>query len=363
MQIFGVQPDPLLGCYLKCYLGHSANEEIRWNSTSGGLVTHILSYALEQGMIDGAIVTKMDEAHPLKPQVFIARTNRELLEAARSKYCPVPVNSVIQEILKSEESAKYAIVGLPCHIHGIRKAEQMNNRLRKRIVLHLGLFCTHTPTFLATRFLLSNYHIDEQEVLKLDYRGHGWPGDMSIWLTNEEKVVIPHFSPLYLGVTFHQFFIPHHCTVCCDKLCELADLSFGDAWLPEVVNDKQGTSLIIVRNKIGEKILQNELKVGAVTLKRVYPETVHRSQAILAVKKRRKALKNLMQSIGKPIPSTNQKLPHPRFTDYLFSISSYMLNYCFSKKTLWKFTKVISLLIGQSSLMKKLSVRGYYFDD
>ena len=125
LDIFGKEPeDILLGNYLNCYVGHATDYEIRYNSASGGLVTALLIFALEEGLIDGALVTKMSEQNPLEPQPFIARTKEQIISAAKSKYCPVPANIALKEILK--EDGKFAVVGLPCHVHGIRKAEAIN---------------------------------------------------------------------------------------------------------------------------------------------------------------------------------------------------------------------------------------------
>lgn len=55
------------------------------------MVSALLIFALEQGIIDGALVTKMSENNPLEPQPFIARTREEIISAAKSKYCPVRI--------------------------------------------------------------------------------------------------------------------------------------------------------------------------------------------------------------------------------------------------------------------------------
>jgi coenzyme F420 hydrogenase subunit beta len=77
---------------------------------------------------------------PLEPEPFIARTKEEIYEARGSKYCPVPCKPCNEEILKAPEGQMFAVVGLPCHIHGIRKAEQINKKLKERIVLLFGDF-------------------------------------------------------------------------------------------------------------------------------------------------------------------------------------------------------------------------------
>ncbi|MCK4454585.1 4Fe-4S binding protein, partial [Candidatus Parcubacteria bacterium] len=75
LEIFGKEPeDVLIGNYLNCYVGHATNYDIRYNSASGGLITQLLIFALEEGIIDGALVTRMKRDSPLEPEPFIART-------------------------------------------------------------------------------------------------------------------------------------------------------------------------------------------------------------------------------------------------------------------------------------------------
>ncbi|MHC1595636.1 MAG: coenzyme F420 hydrogenase/dehydrogenase beta subunit N-terminal domain-containing protein [Candidatus Syntropharchaeales archaeon] len=82
LEIFGKEPDDILiGNYLNCYIDHATDHEIRYNSASGGLVTALLIYMLEEGLIDGALVTRMKANNPLEPEPFIARTREEIIEA------------------------------------------------------------------------------------------------------------------------------------------------------------------------------------------------------------------------------------------------------------------------------------------
>jgi len=109
---------------------------------------------LENKIIDGAIVTKMKKDNPLEPETFIARTKKDIIESSKSKYCPVPLNIVLREIINSKEDEKFAIVGLPCHINGIINAEKINKKLKDKIIIKFGIFCNHTPNFLATELYL-----------------------------------------------------------------------------------------------------------------------------------------------------------------------------------------------------------------
>ena len=45
------------------------------------------------------------------------------------------------------------------------------------------------------------------------------------------------------------------CDYCDDVFAELADITFMDAWLPEYSNDSAGTSIVISRSAMAEKLL------------------------------------------------------------------------------------------------------------
>lgn len=346
LEIFGKNMDnTLIGNYFSCYIGYARDCNIRYNSTSGGIVTQLLIFALEKGIISGALVTKMKDNNPLEPEPFIARTREELIEASKSKYCPVPANIVLNKILRSKDNEKFAVVGLPCHIQAIRKAERINKKLGKKIVLHFGLFCNHTPTFLATEYLIEKMKLKKEAIKKLNYRGNGWPGGMSIVLKNDRKLFIPQWSSNYWGIVFQSFFFPIRCTLCNDKLCELADISFGDAWIPELVGDRIGTSLIISRNKMTEEILQNAIVEEKIKLNKVGIDSVLQSQSLHSIKKRLKSRIFILKLFGKNIPIYNQKLLNSEVSDYFHAMLFYFLNYISSKRYLWIFISLYTSLL------------------
>jgi coenzyme F420 hydrogenase subunit beta len=304
LDIFGKQPkDILLGNYINCYVGHATDRAIRYNAASGGLVTALLDFALKEGIVDGALVTKMKENSPLEPQPFLARTREDILSASKSKYCPVSANIALKEILKEE--GRFAVVGLPCHIHGIRKAEMLNKKLKQRIPLHFGIFCCgHTDTFLATEFVLQKYGIAKEDVVRLDYRGEGWPGYMKIILKNGTRKLIPRNE--YIIYHNFGFFSPTRCAVCYDGINDLSDISFGDAWLPEVADDTVGTSVVISRTTNGELFLQKALEKGIVSLAPIDRKKVRRMDSKKIACRMKLGLARLL---GRKCPRYNTRLP------------------------------------------------------
>ena len=314
--IFGREPeDTIMGNYRNCYLGHATDYGIRYNAASGGLVTALLVHALEEGLIAGALVTRMNRDRPLEPEPFIARTRDEIISAARSKYCPVPVNIALRPILKEE--GRFAVVGLPCHLHGVRKAEVMDKALKRKIVLHLGLLCAHFDSFLETEYVLKKHGIKREDVVELHYRGRGWPGSMQVRLSSGTTHLIPFDD--YINLHALHFFAPQRCHSCVDQISSLGDITFMDAWLPEVMaQDKIGTSIIISRTPVSEALCHSAgLKLVA-ELEPITPDRVLKSQgkAVLAHKDVR-ANFFFLRLAGGAIPEYGATFPRSGWFNYL----------------------------------------------
>lgn len=318
IDIFGREPgDILLGNYLNCYTGHATDYDIRYNSASGGLVTALLIFALEEGLIDGALVTRMRKDRPLEPEPFIARTKEEIVSASRSKYCPVPANAALKEILKAKDGERFAVVGLPCHLHGIRKAEGVNRKLKEKAVLHFGLLCAHTDRLSGTGFILHERGIKEKAVARLDYRGRGWPGAMTILLRDGTQRVVPFEE--YIRLHELHFFTPGRCLLCCDAIARLADITFMDAWLPEVkAKDRVGTSIVVSRTGMCEALCRSARAKHAIALERIGCSDVIRSQGRARIaNKDLRAQYRLSRLCGGPTPDYRIVIPRSGAVNYL----------------------------------------------
>jgi coenzyme F420 hydrogenase subunit beta len=303
--IFGKQPRDLdLGNYTGCYVGHSNDEEIRQASSSGGIVTQLLVYALERGLIDGALVVRMKKDSPLEPEPFIARSREEIISASKSKYCPVAANAALKAILL--EKGKFAVVGLPCQMYGVRKAEAVLAELKDRIVLHVGLFCSHTVSFSGTECLLRRFGVKKDDVARLDYSGSGWPGFMSVWLRDgrEVKFRFNRGWKAYWNVFSPFFFAPLRCLMCPDQFNELSDVSVGDCWLPEFRGHRKGEAIVIARTKVAEEMLASEKEDGSLSLMPISSDKVKESQAFtLSVKKKHFAGRlRFLRVLGRKVP-------------------------------------------------------------
>ncbi|UCC32937.1 MAG: Coenzyme F420 hydrogenase/dehydrogenase, beta subunit C-terminal domain, partial [Candidatus Bathyarchaeota archaeon] len=231
----------LLGSYRNVYLGHAEDEHIRFMGSSGGAITALLTYALENGIIDGALVVSMNG---MNPRVVVARSVAELRQAMGAKYLPVPMNTGLQKILHTD--GRFAVAGLPCHLLGLNRIMSIHPALAKKIVLRLGLFCGRGFDYHFVHYFLKKCGISPRSVQELRFRGNGWPGKVYVkhTLGSENRELHLDYSELG-GFSGGYLFMPKRCLFCPDHTAELADISSGDAWLPEIKRkDSQGTSLI-----------------------------------------------------------------------------------------------------------------------
>jgi len=121
--------------------GYSNNSNIRKKGASGGVATSLLLYLLENKIVDNVLVISHDNGIP----VIKATSNiSDILEAQQSKYAPVPLNIILKQIIK--EDKKYAIVGTPCQIAGLKLAEKHLKIISKKIVLKIGFLCGYVQT-------------------------------------------------------------------------------------------------------------------------------------------------------------------------------------------------------------------------
>jgi coenzyme F420 hydrogenase subunit beta len=134
--------------------------------------------------------------------------------------------------------------------------------------------------------------------------------------------------------------------MCSDALCELADISFGDAWLPELSADKIGSSIVVSRTGIGEELLQRAETENKLIIQHTSKEKLIESQkpALYFKKKSLSARKRILQFENRYLPSDNASLLSASTNDYFIALFiMYLNNYISSTQINRKILKLIPL--------------------
>lgn len=256
-----------LGVYRYCASGFAHNSDVRFRGASGGMATALLMHALQSGTIDCALLAGFSKNAPWRTEARLATTPAEIAGAAQSKYACVPVNTLLGEALAAGYK-KIGVVGLPCHIHALRKIQLHREPagLADKLSLTIGLLCASQFYFEGTRHLLTEWcKIDDFSVIKeISYRGGGWPGHFVVNLNDGRTVTVDRHKYVYhllIGI-----YKRDRCEMCIDWSAELADISVGDYWHPLMKpGEEQGTSSCIIRSEAGDRLFSDAAARGGIS--------------------------------------------------------------------------------------------------
>jgi coenzyme F420 hydrogenase subunit beta len=255
-----------LGKYKSCVSARSTDKEILKHAQDGGIVTQLFGFALDEGIIDGAIVAATKEfAHkhpekamrdnsnmefnePWRPIPCVVTTKADMIAAAGTKYNISPNVSLIKEATRSFGLDKVGIVGTPCQMQAIRKLQLYPVGARDvgaSIALALGIFCMENFPYQSILQLVEDHagmHMDAVKKMEI--------GKGKFWVYGKRGQVVQ----LPLKVT-HKYEQPG-CHVCLDYVANLGDISTGSVGSPD------GWSTVFVRSKIGDSVWAKAMAAG-----------------------------------------------------------------------------------------------------
>lgn len=351
-----IKEDKYIGRYVGLHTGYSLDDDIRYHSASGGMVSQFLIYLLDKKIIDGAVVTGYKNDH-ITPYSYIARTKDDVIKARSSKYCPVALNGVGNDIASQPEGEKYVIVGTPCHIQGFRKRMAIDRKLRERVVGLFAIYCSSGRTFNGQDYLLKHYGVEKKDIKYFAYRDEGCLGKLTILHDDggEEfpsprtkrlstrcreseslkKISIPYTS--YYGPLLRSFFKPHRCLTCIDHYGELADVCFGDIHIAPYKKDEVGISSWITRSEYWETHFENAAKEGYIKMDDVSSDVLNQSQAAMLYPKKRRAqaVVNMDKLLGRKDPVYDKPFENPRLKDYISELICFMQQFVGRRMSLW----------------------------
>jgi coenzyme F420 hydrogenase subunit beta len=222
----------MLGPYQSLWEAQATDKALRLRR-GGGIVTSLLVYALQQGLIDEAAVITASDRRPWA-QPILARTPAEVMAAAGSKYALVSYGPLVQQL-----GARSALVGLPCQLRAYRQ----------RPFCKLGLFCGLNLAPRGLDYLLRQLGVDPEQVATLDYRA---PEVAGLLVTLKDGRQVRYGSYAWLAY----FFSYKGCLRCTDLTNHHADIAVGDR--------RPGWSSVIVRTARGASLWQAALEAGVI---------------------------------------------------------------------------------------------------
>lgn len=274
---------PLLGPYLEVFEGYATDPEMRFRASSGGVLSAIALYCLEQEGMEAVFHTAMDEKKPWLNRTARSTTREAILRSAGSRYAPSSPCEALREIETAKNSCVF--IGKPCDAAAVYHARHIRPKLDRTLGLVLSFFCAGTPVTKATLDYLALASVSQETVNSIRYRGNGWPGNFEVLYEGGQSKREYSYKESWGWLARQRR--PFRCSLCPDGMGEFADISCGDAWHLHRGEDNPGVSSIVVRTPRGREILNRAINAGYVCLQPSDPERILSGQGL---QKRRKEL-------------------------------------------------------------------------
>lgn len=262
----------------------------RSNGSSGGVVTWLLSYLLENQLVDSVIhVGRQPES---KSDRFfnytVSTTVEEVFEGSTSFYYPVSMDEVLKIV--KEKPGRYAITGVPCFHKALRLLRMQCETIDQRIAFQVGIVCGQMKSAHYLEYLTGHTGVVEPPVNACFRRKvHGLPSNdyaFEVSFVPKKDSIKPSSAIETRQVLNNKiganwgmgYFKPEACEYCDDVFAETADIAAMDAWLPRYVKDPAGWSLVVVRAPAVQSIVENGISEGLLVTEKISTSDLAESQ-------------------------------------------------------------------------------------
>jgi coenzyme F420 hydrogenase subunit beta len=220
------------------FLARSSNPAIVENGQDGGLVSTLLIYALENDIIDAALVSGLEgDGSTWRAQPRVVKTRDEVLDTAKSRYT-YSANLLAYPEAVDGGAERIALVGMGCMASAtgamqVRKA----GKIARRLSLTIGLLCSKTfDDAIFEELFEKKYNVKRADISKMNIKGV-----FQIWTEDGGYLEVP--------LKEAHAYTREGCKQCPDFAAEHADIStggigeFGD-WTLVIVRTDQGRELM-----------------------------------------------------------------------------------------------------------------------
>jgi coenzyme F420 hydrogenase subunit beta len=260
------QDGSIWGAYKKSYLGWSSDEHIRNGSSSGGILTSLCCYLLDQKLVDGIIQTRKSTRDIRRAETIVSRTMSDVMSCMGSRYTASSPLMHLKDIIK--EGEVYAFVGKPCDVSALRiYMEEIRPELKARIKYLFSFFCAGQPSIDANNKLVKSLGGESLKDCKdLQYRGNGWPGYATL-TKKDGSCQQMDYETSWMRILGRD--VRKICRFCADGTGELADIACGDAWYLGTngrsdFTERPGRNVIFARTETGLELLTEAINQGVI---------------------------------------------------------------------------------------------------
>jgi len=246
--------DEDFGIFRRIVIAQATDQKIRKVCQDGGVVTALLVYALNEGLIDSAVLSCVDQIVPLKAVPKLATTKKEIMDCAGTRYTYSPSMLALKEAILLKRK-NLAFVGTPDQIQAFRMIQTLPlKKFSEAVVFTFGVFCSECFTYegLIRQLIQKELKIDLAEVAKINIKG---------------KLLVTTRSGKVNEISLKEAkkHVRKCVTQCSDFSSELADVSVGGLGL-------EGWTFTVLRTEKGLEIFKEAEEKGLIQARPVGEE-------------------------------------------------------------------------------------------
>ena len=319
----------------------SKDEEIRIQSSSGGIFTEIAKVILK----DGGVVFGAAFDNSLRVRHFSIENEENLRILRGSKYVQSDVDNAYQRAISiAMQGRPVLFCGTPCQIASLNTFFDPTDF--KIEIYTSDVICHGVPSeFVFMSYLEYISRSEHLEIKEFRFRDKtiGWKhyGTRIIFSNGEEWFQVHKRDPFMIGYLKNIYLrlICYECPFA--KIPRISDITLGDFWgVPKELDDPRGVSVVIVNTPKGKKLFDKVFGIEKipVSLKQVAPYNPRLVSGHLERKLNREDFYNLLKMQGFQVAMKKYLKPHRKFKEYLSAVK-------------FRFSKII----------KKVHSKKYYF--
>jgi coenzyme F420 hydrogenase subunit beta len=241
-EVFGVSQDVVLA--------RATDPGVNEAGQDGGLVSAILIHALENDVIDAALVSYLEgDGSSWKAIPGVATTREQVLAAAGSRYT-YSANPLAYAEAIAGGAERIALVGMSCQASAPPvMAARRAGKVARRFVLTIGLLCSKTfDDAIFPELFEARYGLRREEIVKMNIKGV-----FQVWMRDGSY----HEVPLKEAHAWTR----EGCKACPDFAAEHADISTGG------IGAFGEWTITLVRTDKGRQLMDSMVEAGVIEVR------------------------------------------------------------------------------------------------
>ena len=281
--------DPVWGPWLRMVRTWASDPAVRFEGSTGGVLTALGQYLLRTGRVDAVLHTRPADRDPTGGEPTLSLTEDAVLASGGSRYGPTAPLLGIDDVLS--HGRPIAVIAKPCDLGALANLARHDERVGQVVRYRLTMVCGGFGPPAFTDGFLDRIGIERHELTAFRYRGRGCPGPTRA--ETAHRVAERHYLDFW-GDDESMWSLPWRCKICPDGIGELADIAAADSWpggspTREASATDPGTNAVIARTALGVELLEAAERDGALTIERdigpvdlssYQPHQVRKKQAV-----------------------------------------------------------------------------------